>query len=31
MDRMEVTIRTDKQFTDLKPYISDFLKEKTGT
>ena len=31
MDRMEVTFRTDKQFTDLKPYISDFLKEKTGT
>lgn len=31
MDRKEYFIKTEKQFTDLKPYIEDFLKDKRGT
>lgn len=30
MKRIKVTIKTEKQFTDLAPYVNDFIKDEKG-
>ena len=30
MKRTKITIRTEKQFTDLRPYVDDFIKDCKG-